>query len=316
MISTHHYEIEVEMITLEAMQRQEKQYICRDYLYQHLDSCRSGHRRFRLHSPENGINVACRASMVQWMQTVVNFIGFAPETVEIAMSYLDRFLQTPSGVDAMNCRTIFQLCAMTALYLAVKINCAEALTPKLLAELSQGSYEADQFENMEQIMLDALEWRVNPPTGASFVREIVNALPESLFTNEEIRQTVIETARIQAEWAMGDYEFITVKKSVVAFAAVANSLRRQGIRGFNLQTFLTETLQNTNKNSLDLDLKQATLIKKTLCEALPANDTDVVSNDMDSSQMEGSTIVSMDGDKEEAPRKSISTESSSPRSVV
>jgi Cyclin, N-terminal domain len=316
MTSTRQHETAVDMMTLEAMQRQEKHYMCRDYLYQQEDTGLSGHRRFRLDSPLNCIDVACRTSMMQWMQTVVNFIGFAPETVEIAMNYLDRFLQKPAGVDAVNCRTVFQLSAMTALYLAVKINCSEALTPKLLAELSQGSYEAGEFENMEQIMLGALQWRVNPPTGASFVRETVHVLPEDLFANDEIRQTVMETARSQAEWVLGDYELISVKRSVVAFAAVANSLQHHGIQGFNLQEFLRDTLQNSNQNSLDLDLKQASLIKRALCEALPAGDNDVLSNETDNCQLEDSTAISLDGDNEKAPRKCISTEASSPRSVV
>ena len=290
--------------------------MCIDYLYHHEDNCSTEiHRRFRLNMPQNRINVACRSSMMQWMQTVVSFIGFEPETVEIAMSYLDRFLQTPQGQDATECRTIFQLCAMTALYVAVKINCAEALTPKLLAELSQGSFEADQFETMEQLMLSALEWRVNPPTGASFVRETFEILPESLFADEEIRQTVLDTAQVQVDWALGDYELVTVKKSVVAFAAVANSLERQGIRVFNLQQFLESTLESSNSCSLDFDMKEVSLIRKALCEALPASNCVGQTNDLDSGLLEDASLKSLDNDIERAPRKSISAESSSPRSV-
>ncbi|CAB9507259.1 diatom-specific cyclin [Seminavis robusta] len=313
-----HQEIKMDVSTLQAMRRQEKNYMCGDYLYQQQEES-----RYRLNWPQqNGINVACRSSMLIWMQTVVNFIGFEPETVEIAMSYLDRFLQTPAGNDAMNCRTIFQLAAMTALYTAVKINCAEALTPKLLAELSQGSYQEDQFENMECIMLEALQWRVNPPTGTSLVHEIVDLIVASsqLDMTEELQQSIVETARLQAEFALGDYELVTIKKSIVAVAAVANALEHERIRGFHLQTFLQEVLvsgQQQEDSSLELDLKQASLVKKTLREALPADDGEeqdpsTVVLDMDSSSRSIGKSLQED---EDVPRKRMSA-GRSPRSVI
>lgn len=246
--------------TLEAMRKQEQAYTCRDYLYQE-DGC----VRERLALPQTAINVSCRSSMVQWKQTVVGFIGFDPETVEISMSYLDRFLATENGREAINCRTVFQLASMTALYTAVKINCAEALTPKLLAELSQGVYEEEQFEEMERTMLQSIQWRVNPATSTCFLHETLDILPQSLFQTEEIRQSVLSMAKSQAEWAIGDYELLSVKKSVIAFAAIHNSLRSHRIR-FNLHRYLQKMVQGQN---MDLDTRQTTLIQKTLRAALP-----------------------------------------------
>ena len=273
--------------TLEAMRLQEQAYMCGDYLYQECNS----HTRDRMNMPQNGIDVSCRTSMMVWMKTVVKFIGFDTETVEISMSYLDRFLQTETGVEAKNCRTVFQLAAMTALYTAVKINCAEALTPKLLAELSQGAYTEDQFEEMERIMLTAIQWRVNPCTAVSFVRETVDLLPNTLFQTEGLKQAVIETAKTQAEWAVEDYDLLTVKKSVVAFAAISNSLRRHGIR-LNLQHALGDSLVD-----VELDLKHAILIQKTLREALPVQPSDeeiaaTPSSEGSANSMEKSTEVS------------------------
>lgn len=298
---------------LECMRKQEKSYVCQDYLHQE-----DGNVRQRLALPQSAINVACRTSMMQWMQTVVNFIGFDPETVEIAMSYLDRFLTTAAGQEAIHCRTIYQLAAMTALYTAVKINCAEALTPKLLAELSQGAYEADQFEEMERILLEAIQWRVTVPTSASFVRETLEILPQSLFCNEETLEAVQDMARVQAEFAIGDFDLLTVKRSVIAFAAVHNSLRSNGIR-FNLAKYLQQNLEGHN---LDLDVKQATMVQKTLRSALPspssaAEEEDLMDTSMLShaSELGDESVKSIDDHDDHVPHKRISA-GKSPRSVI
>ena len=209
--------------------------------------------------------------MLQWMQTVVNFIGFDNETVEISMSYLDRFLETQDGREAIACRTTYQLASMTALYIAVKIHCAEALTPQLLAELSQGAYNDEQFEEMERIMLQAIQWRVNPPTGTCFVQETLDILPPCLFQTEEIRQTVLDLSKSQAEWAVGDYDLLSVRRSVVAFAAIHNALKHQKVR-FNVYKFLQD---NVKGQSIGMDCRQAVLIQKKLREAIPFEDESI-----------------------------------------
>jgi len=255
--------------TVEAMRCQELSYQCKDYLYQEQHQGGSRSRLIRLqNTPQhsNQIDVACRQSMLQWMQTVVNFIGFDSETVEISMSYLDRFLMTAAGRESMECRTTFQLAAMVALYIAVKIHCAEALTPKLLAELSQGAYEAEEFEHMERIMLEAIKWRVNPPTSIAFVQETLERLP-NLFASEDLQQQVHDAARAQVEYAAGDYELMTIKKSVIAFAAISNALKHFDVK-FNMKKFLLE-LSSTKDYSLELDLQHSVLIQQMLRPALP-----------------------------------------------
>jgi len=298
------YEIQADIIN--GMRIQEQKYLCGDYLYQDSSNCS------RLNLPQSAIDVTCRTSMMQWMKTAVNFIGFDLEVVEISMSYLDRFLDTPAGVDAKNCRILYQLASMTALYTAVKITCNEALTPKLLEELSQGAYKAAQFEEMEAIMLAALSWRVNPCTGVSFVRETVALLPAHIFQTEAVKVAVVETARLQAEWAVEDYDLLTVKKSVIAFAAVANSLRCHKVR-CNLKTFLQNLL--SDETDAILDLQHAIFLQNTLREALPAPIRD------DCSSTQSSSVFELD-DEGRPKETAVATSSSSmpwgksPRSVA
>lgn len=252
-----------EQTTIEAMRLQEESYICQDYLYHDLSGAGA-----RINRPQNAVNVGCRSSMMQWMQTVVNFTGFDQECVEISMSILDRFLMTKSGAEALNCRETYQLASMVALYTSCKINAPESLTPKLLSELSQGAYSAEQVEEMEWIILMAINWRVNPPTATSFIRLILACLPEDLFQTEHHREAAMELARSQAEYAVTDYELMTVKKSIIAFSAVANSLERLDI-SFDLQSLLKDNVLSGEKSPrIELDLKEAIMIRKTLREGL------------------------------------------------
>lgn len=261
--------------TLEAMrQQEEKNYICRDYLYHEINGAR------KTNVPQNAVNVGCRTSMLQWTVTVVDFCGFDNETMEISMNYLDRFLQTPAGVEALSCRNVFQLAAMTSLYTAIKINSPEALTPSLLAELSQGAYTAEQVEEMELIMLQALGWCVNPPTAASFVREIMSLIPSSvMIDNEDLSEAVYDIARVQCEYAVGDYELVTVRKSVIAISALANAFECLNIH-FDLNTFLRYTiLCNEPEFQLEMNLKEALMIKKVLRQALPQPEMDAATSE-------------------------------------
>ena len=297
--------------TLEAMRFQEQSYLCSDYLYQEFSFSRQ-----QVNTPQNSIDLGCRTAMLQWIKTIVKFIGFEPEILEISMSHLDRFLASPLGEEARNCRTIFQLSAMTALYTAVKINCAEALTPKLLAELSHGAFEESQFEHMERIMLSALQWRVNPCTSVSFVRQIVDLLPNNLFPTDGLKMAVLETAQKQAAWTVEDYDLLSVKKSVVAYAAISNSLRYHGIRGCTLQNVMSELFLV----DIELDLQHAAMIQPSLRLALKAmeainNNTSVPPQSSASSEMEDVSTKSIFDDEQQPEPKKLSF-GKSPRSVI
>ena len=84
---------------------------------------------------------------------------FHREVVAVALSYLDRYLATR----AVN-RRIFQLAAMTALYLAIKLYEPGKLRLASLIELSRGYFLAEHIVIMEDSILQSLGWHVHPPT--------------------------------------------------------------------------------------------------------------------------------------------------------
>jgi Cyclin, N-terminal domain/Cyclin, C-terminal domain len=203
--------------TLLVMRQQEEAgYLCFDYLHQAYPepTVPTG--------PLNRIDVDCRNKMAAWCYQVVDFCKFDRETVSIAMNYLDRYLMSSTGSEALNDRKVFQLAAMTSLYTAVKIHEPEAMDPKLVSNLSRGTYNKEEIEAMESSILGALQWRMNPPTSMSFIRLFLDLIPQDVM-DVSVRNTVSDIAKYQTELAVRDFNFIATKASTIAFCAVINS---------------------------------------------------------------------------------------------
>lgn len=174
------------------------------------------------------VDADCRSKMAAWCYQVVDFCKFHRETVEIAMNYLDRFLATTAGQAAMADRKVYQLAAMTCLYTSVKIHEPEAMDPQLVSNLSRGTYSPQQVEEMESVILTALQWRLNPPTALAFVRQFLELIPSDLLS-DEIRQAAYDISKYQTELAVNEYAFVTVKSSVVAYCSLMNALESVGV---------------------------------------------------------------------------------------
>jgi len=208
------------MASIEAMRIQEKTgYKTEDYMSQAQPEVRS------IRGPQQQpVDTECRSQMSEWCFRVVDRCDFNRETVAIAMSYLDRFLATPSGSEALQDRKIFQLAAMTCLYTAIKIHESEAVDPQFVASLSRGAYTEDEVTTMELQIIIAIRWRMNPPTAMCFVQHYMRLMPDGAMTETE-REVTIEVTKFQTELAVNAYEFVGVNASTVAFAALTNSLQ-------------------------------------------------------------------------------------------
>ena len=201
--------------TVEVMLQQEQSYIAADYLHQEMPQALSINRPQSL----SLVDLDCRTKMSEWCYQVVDFCKFNRETVSIAMNFLDRYLSTPAGSSALNDRKVFQLAAMTCLYTAIKTFEPEAMEPKIVAGLSRGTYTEKQVTDMELSILNAIQWRMNPPTPLAFVHHFL-----ALMEIDE-SDAVFELAKFQTELAVNEYSFIGLTPSSIAFAAIANALQ-------------------------------------------------------------------------------------------
>lgn len=169
------------------------------------------------------VDLECREKMILWCIQVIEFCKFKRETVEIAVSLLDRFMATREASEARSVRGKFQLACMASLYTAIKVHEPTAMDPGLVSKLSRGAFSGKDIERMEGIILGALTWRVNPPTSLSFVYLLADLIPPPLI-NDEIRATALELAQFQTELAVCRHELIAVPAATLALATVVNSL--------------------------------------------------------------------------------------------
>jgi len=173
-------------------------------------------------NPE-GVDEECRIKMVQWCFQVVEFCNFNREVVGIGMSYLDRFLCTSQGENALKDRKVYQLASMCSLYMATKLFETREMDLRLLSQLSRGVYSEVEIATMESSMLNALKWLVHPPTAVSFINECLRAVPFPTMDGQTF-DAIISIARSQTELAVVDDSFITTKQSSIALASIVNAM--------------------------------------------------------------------------------------------
>jgi hypothetical protein len=215
--------------TIHAMRRQEESaYGVSDYLSQLPKT-----------SPlETPVDASCRFVMAKWCNEIADFCNYKRETVAVAMNCLDRFMSTSLGQEILMDRNLYQLSAMTALYTSVKIHEQEAMDPNLISSLSRGVHTPQAVEAMECRMLSAIQWRVNPPTAMSFVRMMMNLVPEHILGPCE-RETILEITRFQVEMTINEYDFFRFHASSIAFACLLNAIESVSEDGMFYANFET-----------------------------------------------------------------------------
>mmetsp|Transcript_12483 Transcript_12483/g.15653 ORF Transcript_12483/g.15653 Transcript_12483/m.15653 type:complete len:299 (+) Transcript_12483:65-961(+) len=203
---------------LVAMRHQEERsYKCTDYLAYVANNCGGDLNTSKI------VNAECRLKMLQWCTQVADFCKFDSETVCIAMTHMDRFLSTEQGGPFLLDRKDFQLVAICAFYIAVKLSEPRELDISLLSEISKGAYSTDRIAQMEREMLTALNWRMHPPTALSFTHCALEMLPSSVL-KPSIKEAIIDHAQHQSNIAVSDYTLIMYSKSTVAVASLLNTL--------------------------------------------------------------------------------------------
>jgi hypothetical protein len=95
-----------------------------------------------------GISELWREKICDWSYQVIDHFDFSREIVSISMHYLDRYLAT-RPVD----KKIFQLAAMTTLYLAIKLHQPGRLSMSSMIELSRGYFQPAHMAAMEMSIL-------------------------------------------------------------------------------------------------------------------------------------------------------------------
>mgnify|MGYP005843265965 CR=1 FL=1 len=206
--------------TLRAMRSQETAYRRQDYLAAFYDKESSEYRAV----------ADDRSKMVDWATKLVNFANLSRETVEIAMSYTDRFLQTEEGQEYLGSASRFQLLVIVSLFLALKTHGSSAyISLGVFRKISRGQYDIETMLSMESKLLQVLDWRMNPPTTTGFMHLFLELVP-SVIMDDDMKSTALFLSQVQAEYALHEYDLVaTTRPSTVALAALKNSLEALGV---------------------------------------------------------------------------------------
>jgi len=145
------------------------------------------------------------------------------------MEMVDRFLSAASpGHDPrfyLASRSRYQLLAMGALYVAIKVTEPVALGSDLFAEASGGLYAKEDFEDAELELLRVLEYRVHArPTARAQARIILSSLAPLASLKESTWNFLLDEVSFFAEYSVRDDYFSGLPPSAVALAAIFNVL--------------------------------------------------------------------------------------------
>ena len=238
--------------TLSVMTSQDAAYRCRDYL------TRRAPPKSLEHSPgfvdeyddfDDQVDMVCREKMCEWSYRVCDHFHTSREIVAIAFSYLDRF------IDRCSCdRSAFKLAAMTAMYMATKVFNAKQISIFNLAELSRGEFDVSSISEMEKIILETLEWRMNPPTSQAFIVRLCRLIPVDV---SALVNGIYERAIFFAELCVFDYSFVTEEKYLVAVACILNAI--EGMEDASIYENLSEDFLEKLDSSMCVDLDRSKL---------------------------------------------------------
>mmetsp|Transcript_2159 Transcript_2159/g.3107 ORF Transcript_2159/g.3107 Transcript_2159/m.3107 type:complete len:375 (-) Transcript_2159:139-1263(-) len=178
------------------------------------------------------LSESLRRKISEWSFEVVDHFGFDREVVGIALNYADRVatmktLELEKEGKQLD-RKQFQLIAVAALYIAVKLhgetdvsdnnsntdnsdNKQESSSSRrgtkveiqAFVELSRGLLTVETLQEMELEMLHMLQWNVNPPTMVRIVAILLSLMP--LWTVYDDRNSQAYTTTVSATYEMASY---------------------------------------------------------------------------------------------------------------
>jgi len=202
-------------------------YRCPDYL-----SCPPTIRsNFDHETPSESLQIQAewREKLCDWAVKVVDYFDMDREIVSVCVSYLDRYV-----AQRLVSKRVFQLVAMTSLYIATKFYDPRKLCITSLVALSNGNFLGRDLLEMEREILYTLSWRMNPPTPVCCVRHLLLLLPPTLISTSTKRY-IRQYSEFFTELSVCDYYFVTLRPSCIAVAAVLNAMDQVSERSLSPQ---------------------------------------------------------------------------------
>ena len=159
--------------------------------------------------------------------STIDICQFDREIVAVSISIMGRFLSTQNVIAqrALQDRDEFQLVAISALYMTIKIHNKMFLSSGFFADVSQGIYTIEEIEDMELAILQGLSWRIYAPTSIQMVYNILSLVLPNVNLPESTWGYILDEVRYQTEVSLQNYNLSSKQRSsTVAMAAIFNAV--------------------------------------------------------------------------------------------
>mmetsp|Transcript_12069 Transcript_12069/g.18121 ORF Transcript_12069/g.18121 Transcript_12069/m.18121 type:complete len:311 (+) Transcript_12069:282-1214(+) len=158
-----------------------------------------------------------RETIVEWKYRVVDSFDIDRKIVAQSTNNLDRYTSR-CPVTAWT----YQLATVTSLYIVAKLHkLHKQLSLAYFVKISGGKFTANNLQDMELKMLEALGWRLNPPVP---ILHSTYLLVFALSTTVPKRPLIMELTRFLTEAILTDYYFVSFKCSTISIAAVLTAI--------------------------------------------------------------------------------------------
>lgn len=186
---------------------------------------------------QRDINAQMRAILIDWLVEVAEEYRLVPETLHLAVNYIDRFL---SYVPVA--RSKLQLVGVTCMLIASKY---EEIHPPAVDEfvyISDNTYKREEIMSMEAIILNRLNFELSIATSKGFLNRYMKAAKAG-----ECDATTEALCQYLCELTLQEYSFLKYRPSQIAAAAFRLALHTMRLPSW---TPLLEQISNFSAQQL------------------------------------------------------------------
>jgi len=188
---------------------------------------------------QKDINATMRSILIDWLVEVAEEYRLVPETLYLAVNYIDRFLS-----DVPVNRSKLQLVGVTCMLIASKY---EEIHPPAVDEfvyISDNTYKREEILQMEGMILNRLKFDLSVATTRVFLNRFLKAAKVG-----ECDQTTEKLCEYLCELTLQEYAFLKYRPSEVAAAALHLALQTMRLPSWSpfledVSGYATDQLQN------------------------------------------------------------------------
>jgi hypothetical protein len=174
----------------------------------------------QIHKSERVVCGSWRQKIAEWSFSVVDHSSLRRDSVLVATYYLDMCVM--KGV--IKSEKEYQIAAMTALQLAIKLYDSTMVKLDSMVKLGNGLFSEKDIIAMEDRIIKALDWHLHPPTPVCFLQQFLRLLPPSVCPLT--RYMIAEITQFISEISVCLYRFVKYPPSIIAYAGMLISMDR------------------------------------------------------------------------------------------